>query len=159
MIDAPDPPPFEGETIADVLARSDSLPERPYHWLELVAHKLWAESPHRHAFDRVDNQVFDLLDRGVPVSTALLGSLLDRYSDVEVAAVAYAVRLGYALGKHAHLPEPERLARARALAGLHAVPDPGDLLSLDEWEAVRRPAPKTPAAPATTTAPNEEDAR
>jgi hypothetical protein len=129
---------FEGETIADVVERSGSIADKPYDWLELAIQALWEESPHRHAFEQVDEQSVDLVEHGAPVAVDVFGALDDARADQVCAALDYAGRLGYALGRYEHLPEPERIARARALANLSAIRRSRSLLTIDEWRAVRR---------------------
>ena len=71
---------------------------------------------------------------------------------------AYAGRLGYALGRYEHLPEPERLARARTLADLAQCQDPPDILDPREWEALRTRSRTTAASAAVETSAREASA-
>jgi hypothetical protein len=130
--------PFEGETIAEVVERSGAIAEGPYGWLELVVQTLWEESPHRREFEQADHQAVDLLEHGAPVPAEVFGRFDNVRVDEVCAAMDYAGRLGYALGKYVALPGPERIARARALANLSMLRRPGCVLTVDEWEALRR---------------------
>lgn len=140
-------PPFVGETIAHVLERSGSVPERPYDWLDLVLQTLWEESPQRDEYRIADHQVIDLMEHGAPVSAEVLGRFDNVRIDEVCDATHYAGRLGYALGKYEHLPEAERIARARAFANLIMRRSGDAPLDPAEWEALRRG--RRAAAPAT----------
>jgi hypothetical protein len=93
----------EGDTIAHLLDRSGSEAPEPLGWLDLAVQQLWEESPQRRAYD------------------ALAADVPERFSDDLTAfgldAVRYAARAGYVLGSCALLPERERVAVAKEMAG------------------------------------------
>lgn len=126
QIDTPGPEhgpaePFEGETFATLVDRSGSEPTGSRSRLDLVISTLWDESPHRRAYARLGADVLELIKQDEPVSVDVLTEIDNRHIDLECDAVAFAGRVGYALGRYAHLPEAERVARARGYAGLLGV--------------------------------------
>lgn len=109
--------PPRGVTIADLVELSGCQAQRPLDWLELAVLVLWETSPQRRAYDGLDADVLDLLEGRTQATPDRLGAIDDAQTSFRVDALHFAARAGYALGLHADLPEAERVARARELAG------------------------------------------
>lgn len=109
--------PLRGETIADLIARSGFEPHGSHGWLDLAVTVLFETSPQRRAYDGLDDDVLDLIEGRAAATPERLGAIDDAQTDLRVDALRFAARAGYALGLYAHLPEAERVARARLLAG------------------------------------------